>query len=80
METLSDYEFEGLPLPPLHTDETLSQVNADTSVGSQRDRIPINYHPYFTFPTQLEMFKRRSQLIMRMIEIRIGQESLLQVN
>ncbi|EDV23052.1 uncharacterized protein TRIADDRAFT_27954 [Trichoplax adhaerens] len=80
MEALSEYEFAGPPLPPLHVDETLTQVHTDISVAytNQQDRIPINYHPCFTFPTQLEMFERRSQLIMRMIEIRIGQESLLQ--
>ncbi len=75
--------MQGPGIPPLHNSGSLS---ASSVAGSSSDQTPESpaagsphMHPHLTPGKNLEILWSKSHLVMRMIEMRIGQEPLLQV-
>ena len=78
------YEMHGPGLPPLHSSGSLSSASVSGSFSGQPPESPTpggcpHLHPHLTSGRNLEIFWSKSHLVMRMIEMRIGQEPLLQV-
>lgn len=77
------YEMEGPGLPPLHNTGSLSASSVAGSSSGQMPESPSvgapHMHPHLTSGKNLEIIWSKSHLVMRMIEMRIGQEPLLQV-
>ena len=81
---MCQYEMQGPGLPPLHSAGSLS--SSSTVPGSSSGQTPESpgvgsphMHPHLTSGKNLEVVWSKSHLVMRMIEMRIGQEPLLQV-
>ena len=70
------YEIDGPGLPPLHARR--DPGGEDSSPDGQGGAVP-QLHPHLSPGRQLEVAWSKSHLVLRMIEIRIGQEALLQV-
>lgn len=77
------YEMQGPGIPPLHISGSLSMPTSTGSSSSQAPEAPaqvsLHLHPHLTSGRNLEIIWSKSHLVMRMIEMRIGQEPLLQV-
>lgn len=77
------YEMQGPGLPPLHSAGTLSSSSVQGSCSGQTpESLGVgspHMHPHLTSGKNLEIVWSKSHLVMRMIEMRIGQEPLLQV-
>lgn len=75
--------MQGPGLPPLHSAGTLSSSSVQGSSSGQAPESPgggsPHMHPHLTSGKNLEIVWSKSHLVMRMIEMRIGQEPLLQV-
>lgn len=75
--------MQGPGLPPLHNTGSLSASNVAGSSSGQTPESPSvsapHMHPHLTSGKNLEIIWSKSHLVMRMIEMRIGQEPLLQV-
>ena len=73
--------MQGPGIPPLYNSGLLSMATGSSS--SQAPESPSqaspNLHPHLTSGRNLEIVWSKSHLVMRMIEMRIGQEPLLQV-
>ena len=93
MQAVCQYEMEGTGLPPLHNPgatggiSTASTFSAPSS-SSQPDSptptgngnfLALHMHPHLTPMKQKDIAWSKSHLVLRMIEMRIGQEPLLQV-
>ena len=80
---MCSYEMQGPGIPPLHSSGSLSVPNAAGTSASQAPESPAQggllLHPHLTSGRNLEIMWSKSHLVMRMIEMRIGQEPLLQV-
>ena len=73
------YEMDGPGLPPLHTPRE-SNLEKSSSASSESQHGTVSHmHPHLSPGRQLEVAWSKSHLVLRMIEIRIGQEALLQV-
>lgn len=87
MKNVCQYETEGPGLSPLHNKRSSDTTVADntSSTGSETPGVPfsqpsfLHMHPHFTSCKQLEAATSKAHLVMRLIEMRIGQEPLLQV-
>ena len=87
METLCSYEVEGPGLHslfpvPLAADPRQSTGGLETQPPPQPS-IPTGvtkHHPHLVSPKQITMLKTKAHLVIRMIDGRITQELLLQVN
>lgn len=77
------YEMQGPGIPPLHNSGSLSGSSVAGSSSGQTPESPSvgspHMHPHLTSGKNLEIIWSKSHLVMRMIEMRIGQEPLLQV-
>lgn len=77
------YEMQGPGIPPLHNTGSLSASSVAGSSSGQTPESPSvgapHMHPHLTSGKNLEIIWSKSHLVMRMIEMRIGQEPLLQV-
>ncbi|XP_048582004.1 transcription initiation factor TFIID subunit 2 isoform X3 [Nematostella vectensis] len=82
-ESVCQYETDGPGLPPLHSNMIESTANQSSSSSQDSPRSAagssIHLHPHLTSVKQREVAWSKSHLVLRMIEIRIGQEPLLQV-
>ena len=85
MKSLCAYELEGPTLAPLYP-FPLTQVPLDAKHDNnsnnknndvKQDSI-LRQHPHLISSEQLKMLETKSHLIMRMIELRIGQDLLMQ--
>lgn len=78
------YEMQGPGIPPLHNSGSLSIPSATGSSSGHAPESPSqgspHLHPHMTSGRNLEIIWSKSHLVMRMIEMRIGQEPLLQVS
>lgn len=87
MKNVCQYETEGPGLSPLHNKRSSDTTVSDntSSTGSETSGVPfsqpsfLHMHPHFTSCKQLEAATSKAHLVMRLIEMRIGQEPLLQV-
>ena len=85
MKKVCEYEIGGPGLLPLHNKSTL--VKEEGSSDTDSDNLSttchqpsfLHMHPHLTSCKQLETMCRKAHLVMRLIEMRIGQEPLLQV-
>ena len=81
MQLLCSYELEGPTLAPLYP-FPLAAVPLD---GTKHETINVEssstlrQHPHLISSEQMEMLETKSHLILRMIELRIGQDLLMQV-
>lgn len=77
------YEMQGPGIPPLHNSGSLSAPSVPGSSSGQTPESPAagspHMHPHLTSGKNLEIIWSKSHLVIRMIEMRIGQEPLLQV-
>ena len=77
------YEMQGPGIPPLHNSGSLSMPTTTGASSGQTAETPTqsipHLHPHLTSGRNLEIIWSKSHLVMRMIEMRIGQEPLLQV-
>ncbi|XP_067032704.1 transcription initiation factor TFIID subunit 2-like isoform X1 [Acropora muricata] len=77
------YEMEGPGIPALHNAGSLSATSTSATSSGQAPESPTQggliLHPHLTSGRNLEIMWSKSHLVMRMIEMRIGQEPLLQV-
>lgn len=82
-QEVCSYEMQGPGIPPLHNSGSLSVPSATGTSASQAPESPAQggllLHPHLTSGRNLEIMWSKSHLVMRMIEMRIGQEPLLQV-
>ena len=82
MQSVCDYELDGPGLPALYPfplvsiDAKQDQSKLDSKSSSQS--LSLHQHPQLTPFRQLQVAGKKSHLIMRMIELRIGQDLLLQ--
>lgn len=80
---MCNYELDGPGLPPLYP-FTLAAIPLDSKMEVKTDPvIPpqiaiLQQHPHLISYKQYEMLKTKSHLVMRMMELRIGQDLLLQ--
>jgi hypothetical protein len=85
MKKVCEYEIGGPGLLPLHnkssspTDEVSSDTDSETLSSVCRLPSFLHMHPHLTSCKQLEAMCSKAHLVMRLIEMRIGQEPLLQV-
>ena len=88
MQSLCTYELDGPTLAPLYP-FPLTQVPLDgkheysnSNNSSRNNEIKqdsiLRQHPHLISSEQLKMLETKSHLIMRMIELRIGQDLLMQ--
>lgn len=89
MQSLCAYELEGPTLAPLYP-FPLTQVpldakheyNSNSNHSSKNNDVKqdsiLRQHPHLISSEQLKMLETKSHLIMRMIELRIGQDLLMQ--
>lgn len=77
------YEMQGPGIPALHNAGSLSATTTSATSSGQAPESPTQggliLHPHLTSGRNLEIMWSKSHLVMRMIEMRIGQEPLLQV-
>ncbi|XP_074635589.1 transcription initiation factor TFIID subunit 2-like isoform X2 [Acropora palmata] len=77
------YEMQGPGIPALHNAGSLSGTSTSATSSGQAPESPTQggliLHPHLTSGRNLEIMWSKSHLVMRMIEMRIGQEPLLQV-
>ena len=79
MKALCAYEIEGPTLPPLYPYASVSMDGKlDASQPQQDGHSLFLQHPRLMSSVQLKMMETKSHLVMRMIELRIGQDLLLQ--
>lgn len=83
LDFLCNYELDGPGLPPLYP-FPLAAIPLDSKMEVKTDPvIPpqiaiLQQHPHLISYKQYEMLKTKSHLVMRMMELRIGQDLLLQ--
>ena len=89
MQSLCAYELEGPTLAPLYP-FPLTQVpldakheyNSNSNHSNKNNDVKqdsiLRQHPHLISSEQLKMLETKSHLIMRMIELRIGQDLLMQ--
>lgn len=83
---MCEYEISGAGLSPLHNkgpisaEEFSSDTDSDTLTTTYHQPSFLHMHPHLTSCKQLEAMYSKAHLVMRLIETRIGQEPLLQVN
>ena len=86
MKKVCEYEIGGPGLLPLHNKSTLikeegsSDTDSDNLSTTCHQPSFLHMHPHLTSCKQLETMCRKAHLVMRLIEMRIGQEPLLQVD
>lgn len=86
MKKVCEYEIGGPGLLPLHNKSTLikeegsSDTDSDNLSTACHQPSFLHMHPHLTSCKQLETMCRKAHLVMRLIEMRIGQEPLLQVD
>lgn len=82
MQSVCNYELDGPGLPALYpfplvsTDGKQDQSKLDSKSSS--NSLSLHQHLQLTPFRQLQVAGKKSHLIMRMIELRIGQDLLLQ--
>ena len=80
---MCNYEMHGPGIPPLHNSGSITAASVPGPSSGQTPESPgagsPHMHPHLTSGKNLEIIWSKSHLVMRMIEMRIGQEPLLQV-
>ncbi|CAB4032919.1 TBP-associated factor 2, partial, partial [Paramuricea clavata] len=85
MKKVCEYEIGGSGLLPLHNKSSLSpeEISSDTDSETLTTACHqpsfLHMHPHLTSCKQLKAMCSKAHLVMRLIEMRIGQEPLLQV-
>lgn len=85
MKKVCQFEIEGPGLTPLHNKRSEETTGSEgTSSGDYHtsfyQQSHLHMHPHITSCKQLEAATSKAHLVMRLIEMRIGQEPLLQVD
>lgn len=88
MKKVYEFEIDGPGLLPLHNKCSMLFVEDEASSGNDSEAPTavlnqpsfLHMHPHLTSCKQLEAMRSKAHLVMRLIEMRIGQEPLLQVS
>lgn len=85
MKKVCEFEIAGPGLLPLHSkysstpEELSSDTDSDTVTNACYQPSFLHMHPHLTSSKQLQAMCSKAHLVLRLIEMRIGQEPLLQV-
>lgn len=87
MKGVCQFEIEGPGLSPLHNKRSEEANGRDGTSSGDHHTLALFYqqshlhmHPHITSCKQIEAATSKAHLVMRLIEMRIGQEPLLQVD